>query len=131
VKFLFDANMPVALANALRELGKPVTHTDTIRSLGIGALDEQIVQYAADNGYQVITRDTAMRGDPWFQPAVKRLGAGIFFIRTGKSNGKEARMWDIAKQVVKAWDSVERYAASNAVPFIALIKSNGTVSNFR
>jgi hypothetical protein len=129
VTFLFDANMPKVLASVLRDLGKSVSHTDDIKELGRGALDPRVIEYAADHNQIVVSRDLAMAKEPWFAPDVKRLGAGVFFIRTGK-HGKELRLWPMAQLVFKGWDAMERFAEKNPPPFVALVKPNGTVVTY-
>ena len=45
--FLFDNNLPAPLAEALRLLGRGVTHVREIRELGQAAPDDLILDYAA------------------------------------------------------------------------------------
>ena len=127
--FLFDANMPKILASVLRDLGKSVSHTDDIKELGRGALDPRVIQYAADHNQIVVSRDLAMAKEPWFAPDVRRLGAGVIFVRTG-THGKEMRLWPMAQLLVKGWDSIEQFARTNPLPFVALMKKNGNVVKY-
>lgn len=130
MRFLFDENMPKDLALALGNLSKVVFHTRDIPELGKRALDEQVIAYAADHSLLVCTRDCAMAKEPWFRAEVKRLGAGVFFVRTARIAGKEMRLWPLAQLVVRGWDHMEQFATINKTPFVALMKSNGHVSTY-
>jgi predicted nuclease of predicted toxin-antitoxin system len=129
VIFLFDANMPVVLARALNDFGKEVLHVQDIRELGRRAPDPLILQYAGERGMVVVSKDLAMAGEPWFQPELRRLGAGIVFIRSG-SKREQKQLWGLAQQVVRGWDGVEAYAARTARPFTAILKSRGGVARY-
>lgn len=123
--FLFDNNLAPALANALRLLGKSVAHVREIQELGGAAPDDLILDHAAQWGYVLITTDRAMRRTPHFQALVRTRQIGVVFLNTG--GARQIGAWGIAKLVVKAWDDIERYAASHAKPFMALVQKNGRV----
>ena len=60
MSFLFDNNLPPPLAEALRQLSKPVTHVREIGELGPAAPDDLILDYAASWNHVVVTRDRAI-----------------------------------------------------------------------
>jgi len=130
VRFLFDENMPKVLASVLGNLGKSVSHTRDVDELGLRTLDERVIAHAADHNQFVVSRDFAMAEEPWFRAEVKRLGAGVFFIRASRKSGKEMRLWPLAQLLVKGWDQIEYYAEHNKPPFVALMKSSGHVSTY-
>lgn len=104
MRFLFDNGMPQPLAQALRILGKPVVHVRDVSELGPKAPDPLILEYSGSNGY--------------------------FLLRAAAVKGVEPHGWELCKIMVKAWDDVERFAADNKTPFLALIKWNGRVSTY-
>ena len=55
IKFLLDANMPNSSTEIVKKSGWNAVN---VRSIGMGkAEDEEIVKYAFDNNYVIITRD--------------------------------------------------------------------------
>jgi len=128
VTFLFDNNVSRALAQALRILGKSVNHIADIQELGHGADDRAILEYAGPRSEFVVTRDFAQRKVPQFKADVIQLKAGVFMLYTGSA--RQLRAWEIAKMVVRAWDNMELFARTNSVPFVVLIRQNGTVVTY-
>ena len=129
MKFLFDANMPPSLAEALRLLGKEVLHVGDIEGLGRGAPDQLIVNFAGENGYYVVSRDFKMAKEPWFFPDVKRLGAGVFFVADGtKKSGLS--LWGLSKLIMKSLDEMVAHAQVHKPPFVAQVKPNGRVVKY-
>ena len=125
MNFLFDNNLPAPLAEALRLLSKRVTHVRDLSELGPGATDDLILDYSVRWDYVVITRDTAMRGQPHFQALLKAKKVAVVFVRTGAA--RQMNAWQIAQLIVKAWDEIERFATAHPRPFIALVQQNGRV----
>lgn len=125
MNFLFDNNLSPALAEALRLLGKSVSHVREISGLGAAAPDDLILDYAVQWDYFVVTRDRAMRTTPHFQALIRTRPLGVFFLKTGLA--RQLGAWEIAKLVVKAWDEIERHAETHSRPFMALVQPNGRV----
>jgi hypothetical protein len=131
VKFLFDNNLPQPVAGALRLLGKSVVHVRDITSLGQKPPDDLIMQYAAQVGYHVVTRDFRQLEADWFRPTLRRLEVGYFFVRaTRHRKGLELEAWPLARMIVRAWDEIERFASEHTPPFIAIVKPGGGVSSY-
>ena len=128
MNWLFDNNLSPDIAQALRVVGKNVAHVKDIQELGGGALDQQIIQYAAPRDICVVTVDHAMRRASWFVHDVRTLKAGVFLVNIGKA--RQLRAWPIVKLMFKAWDNMEEFRGKNAFPFVALVKHNGTVVKF-
>jgi len=129
VTFLFDNNMPRALAQALRILGKGVTHVAEIQQLGHGAQDRLILEYAGPQADLVVTRDIGMRKMPRFRADLIRLRVGVFMFRMGRA--RQPLAWEIARIVINAWDNMEAFAHTNHVPFVALVQRNGRVVMYK
>ena len=125
MNFLFDNNLPAPLAEALRMLSKRVAHVRDLTELGPGATDDLILDYSVRWDYVVVTRDTTMRRAPHFQALLRAKKVAVVFVRTGAARQMDA--WQIAKLIVKAWDDIERFAATHSRPFIALVQRNGRV----
>lgn len=127
MSFLFDNNLPPALAEALRKLGKSVTHVAEIGDLGPAAPDDLILEHAVRWEHVLVTRDRAMRKTPHFRALLGTRNLGVFFLRAG-TGARAMTGWEIAKLVVKAWDDMERFAASSPRPFLSLVQANGRVT---
>lgn len=125
MNFLFDNNLAPALAQALRLLGKPVSHVRDFQELGGAAPDSLILEHAANWDYVLVTRDSAMRRTPHFQALIKTRQLGVVFVQTG--GARQLGAWEIAKLVVKAWDDIEQLARQHARPFTTLVQKNGRV----
>lgn len=125
MNFLFDNNLAPALAQALRTLGKPVSHVREIAELGAAAPDDLILDHAVQWSHVVITRDRAMRRTPHFKALIRSRRLGVVFVKTGEA--RQLTAWEIAKLVVRAWDDIERFASLNSPPFIALVQRNARV----
>ena len=102
MRFLFDNNMPQPLAEALRILSQPVVHVREIRGLGHRAPDDLIMQYAAEHGYTVVTRDLDQMGREWLKPTLITLKAAYVFARSSRQKDVELRAWQFSKLVIKA-----------------------------
>lgn len=122
--------MPPPLAAALRILSKSVVHVRDIPELGPKAPDPLIMQYSAENGYLVISRDLAQADEPWFKPTLLQKRAGYFLVRASRRRGVEMQGWELSKLVIKAWDDIERYAEQRQVPLLALVKPSGRVTSY-
>lgn len=125
MNFLFDNNLAPALAQALRLLGKPVSHVRDFQELGGAAPDSLILEYAANWDYVLVTRDSAMRRTPHFQALIRTRQLGVVFVQTG--GARQLGAWEIAKLMVKSWDDVERHSSQHSRPFMALVQKNGRV----
>lgn len=125
MNFLFDNNLPAPLADALRLLNKPVAHVRGISELGAAAPDDLILDYAVAWDYTVVTRDRAMRKSPHFQALLRARKIGVVFVKTG--NARQLNAWQIAQLIIRAWDDIEQFAASNVRPFLGLVQSNARV----
>ena len=98
MNFLFDNNLPVPLADALRLLNKPVVHVRGISELGAAAPDDLILDHAGAWNYTLVTRDRAMRKSPHFQALLRARKLGVIFVNTG--NARQLNAWQIAQLIV-------------------------------
>jgi hypothetical protein len=111
-------------------LGKPVAHVREVPELGPKAPDQLIMQYSAENGFLVVSRDLQQSDEPWFKPTLLSVRAGYFLVRASKRRGVEPQAWELCKLIVKAWEDMERYAGQRDVPFLALVKARGSVVSY-
>ena len=73
MKFLLDANVPRSCAESIRRAG----HTAAdIRDIMPAARDEEVLRYAKENEFLVITRDLGF-GNPLLHPAGSHSGVVI------------------------------------------------------
>jgi predicted nuclease of predicted toxin-antitoxin system len=86
MKILLDANISWKLVNTLKPIFGECTHVDLI-GLNVPADDVDIWNYALDNGYTIITKDS----DFVNLLEINRLPAKIVLIRTG-NNSSQALM---------------------------------------
>jgi hypothetical protein len=87
--FLFDANFPVQLGRALKELGRApheFRHVDLEPSLGRGATDEAVIEAAGSEGWFLVSLDKGIVKNPAKRSLLFEKGVGAFSF-TGSAIG--------------------------------------------
>jgi uncharacterized protein with PIN domain len=112
VRFLFDANLPAGLAEALRVLGEPAEHVSEI--FAPATPDETWIRYAGERGWCVISRDVNIARNHHERAALQEAEVGAFFLLPGK---RSPRLCQIIQTVVKHWPELKRVAAAERRPF--------------
>jgi|SRR5215213_783735 len=112
VGFLFDANLPAGLAEALRVLGEPARHVSEI--FAPATPDETWIRHAGERGWCVISRDVNITRRSYERAALHESKVGAFFLLPGK---RSPRLCQIIQTVIKHWPELKRLAAHERRPF--------------
>lgn len=123
MNFLFDENLPAALARALRELGEPVRHVIDIDELGKGATDAEIIPFAAAWDYRLVSRDKAMLKPGQLKTVIHAEGIGMYLFRLGKA--RQPAKWELIRYVIKHWPAITEHAAQTEPPYVMQIRRTG------
>jgi hypothetical protein len=112
VRFLFDANTPPGLVDALEALGEPAEHV--ARIFAPATPDETWIRHAGERGWCIITRDVNITRRVHEAAALREAGVGAFFLLPGK---RSPRLCQIVQAVIKQWPEIKRVARSERGPF--------------
>jgi len=118
VKFLLDENLSGKVAKALHDLGEDVHHVTEF--LDEGAKDEEVLKYAGNHHYFIITRDERIRYKPNEKAAIREHGVGVFLLA-----GKKKTALELARQLIWNWPKIVECAQKTRKPFIRRIRSRG------
>ena len=129
--YIFDANLPYRLAEALRILEQGdraskvsgIDHADTL--LGQGATDEAIILEAGTKHSIIFSQDDDFKRIKSNAKLLKELGVGFVMYKPPK---RGARYWEIVKAFVNAWPQLKEKLESKKPPFILQLNSKGEIS---
>ena len=125
VRFMFDANLPPGLAEALRVLGEPAEHVNEI--FAPATPDETWIRHAGERGMCVISRDVNITRRPHELRALREYDVGAFFLLPGK---RSPQLCKIIQTVIRYWPDLKCVAATEDRPFQYQIGERG-VSRMR
>jgi hypothetical protein len=128
VNFLFDENLPAALARALHELGEPVRHVVDVDDLGKGSTDAEIIPYAARWDYRLVSRDKSMAKPSQLKALIHAEGVGLYLFRLGRA--RQPPRWDLIQNVIRHWPSIVEHARATEPPYGVQIRRSGGVKPF-
>jgi hypothetical protein len=117
--FLFDENMPQRLANALRGLGERCFHVYDPEIALRGAPDEIVLRHAGERRWLVVGRDHGILQRPHERAVLSELGMGAFFL----NQTLDKSLCSITQAVVRNWPQMKRLGASQARPFLYLVRA--------
>lgn len=123
VGFLFDENTPERLVRSLRELGQPAYHVYDVDLKQ--APDPDVLQYAGERGWRVVTADQAILRRPHERAILKEFSLGAFFL-----NDTITGTCKIARTLYRHWPEMKRLAATEPEPFLFLLRET-TISRIR
>jgi hypothetical protein len=123
VNFLFDENLPAKLARALRELGEPVRHVVDIAELGKGATDDEIIPFAAEWDYRLVSRDKAMIKPSQLKAVIHASGVGMYLFRLGRA--RQPSKWELVQYVIRHWPTITEHASRTEPPYVMQIRRAG------
>lgn len=116
--FLFDENLPPAVAIALRDLGQPVT---SVQIMGLcGTKDEALLPIVAAEQACLVTGDPAMLRNEGRVAQFRVLGVSAFILRDGMVPGIEK-----ARIVFRCWPEMLRRASLPGPAFFADLHATG------
>ena len=120
MKFLIDENLSVKIARSLRDIDQDVFHVTEV--LSQGAPDTEVLEFAGDNDYLLITKDNRIRYKPNEKAALRKHKVGIFLL-----GGKNVSFLETYQQLIRNWDKILECAASTKGPFVRRIRPRGRV----
>lgn len=123
--YLFDENLPVPAARALRELGEAVTHAqfEGLR----GARDTDLAAHLGARRWILVTADMRIRKRVQERAALLSAGIGVF-VFSGKAR-RTGMEW--LELIVRRWPDIQRYAASNTPPYLVQVPDRGAIKRLR
>ena len=105
MKFLIDNQLPQALADFLSERGAECQH---VRALGLeGASDREIWDWAADQGYAVVSKDED------FLELAARSPVTVFFVWVRLGNCRTPALLNVFERIRSRIE--ERFRAGDSV----------------
>ena len=123
--FLFDENLPVPAAQALKAVGEPVTHAqfEGLR----GAKDVELAEHLRANGWIFVTADNQIRKRVQERAAFHAAGVAVLvFSGKAKRTGHE---W--LSLIFRRWEDIKRYAKANSAPYLVQVPDRGTIQRLR
>ncbi|MFN6380187.1 MAG: DUF5615 family PIN-like protein [Flavobacteriales bacterium] len=119
--FIFDANLPPKLAEALFILDKGdkgskvqgIEHADIL--LKTGATDEEIIREASKRNSIIISQDDDFKRIKSNAKLLKEMGVGFIMFKPPK---RGARYWEMVEAFVKGWPNIKAKLDSKTPPFI-------------
>lgn len=124
MKYFFDNNISIRIANAINELegrdGNTVTHLRTKFSQSATDI-EWMKKLGQEGSWVVITSDRNIIKNPLERRAWLESGLTVFFL---KENFKNHPFWDQAWQLIRRWEGIRKEAEKN--PSSALFVFNLT-----
>lgn len=126
VSFLFDANLPPALPEALRVLGEPAEHVSEI--FAPATPDETWIRYAGERNWCIVSRDMNITRKPHERAALHEFSVGAFFLLPGR---RPPRLCQVIQTVIRHWPELKRVASTECRPFQFEIRERGGVSRLR
>jgi hypothetical protein len=112
VTFLFDANLPPGLAEALRVLGESASHVSEI--FAPGTPDETWIRHAGERNWCIISRDVNITRRHHELAALRHFSVGAFFLLPGK---RSPRLCQIIQTIIRHWPELKRIARAEERPF--------------
>lgn len=117
--FLFDANFPVQLGRALKELSRApheFRHVDLEPTLGRGAKDEAVIEAAGSEGWFLVSLDKGIVKNPAKRALLFEKGVGAFSF-TGSAIGTWS-YYQIVSFVMSIAEEMFELAERTPRPFI-------------
>jgi predicted nuclease of predicted toxin-antitoxin system len=118
MKFLIDENLSVKIARSLRDIDQDVQHVTEV--LSEGAPDTEVLEFAGDNDYFLITKDNRIRYKPNEKAALRKHKVGVFLL-----GGKNVNFFETYQQLIRNWDKVLECARTTQRPFVRRIRPRG------
>ncbi len=123
--FLFDENLPVPAAQALKAVGEPVTH---VQSEGLrGTKDVDLAEHLRANNWVLVTADSKIRKRAQERAAFIAAGVAVF-VFSGKAK-RTGRDW--LALIFHRWDDIKRYAENNTAPYLVQVPDRGAIQRLR
>ncbi len=127
--FFWDRNIPKAIPEALRVLRAPfeneihAEHFPQFEQLPENG-DDSWLSVLGDNDWFLLTRDHQLHRKPLEAAAIGQHGIGCFYIW-----GRNAKAWDIARCLIKAFPAIIEAANSTPRPFIYRVDRYGNLES--
>ena len=119
LKFFFDNNLSVQMADGMKAFGENVTHLQ--HHFSDNAKDVEWLPWIGENEYFLVSRDDAIRRHPAELASLKNAKVGAFFL-----GGKNRNRCEIIRQLVRNWPQIKQYADKTDRPFAFRVPPSGT-----
>lgn len=123
--FLFDENLPVPAARALKDVGEPVTHVQLENMRGMK--DVELAKQLQEHHWLFVTADNRIAKRVQERAALASAGAGVF-VFSGKAK-RTARDW--LELIFRRWEDIKRYADSNTPPYLVQVPDRGAIKRLK
>lgn len=114
--FLFDENLSQNIVRAFSAIGEPVTHVRDIPHLGSGSSDSEILDFAEEHGYRLVTQDQSIHEEPHRQIAMLENDVGVYVLYFSTQNNPN--FWEIWEFLVRRWQEVRDHAQTTSPPYM-------------
>ncbi|OGL46721.1 MAG: hypothetical protein A2161_01225 [Candidatus Schekmanbacteria bacterium RBG_13_48_7] len=121
LKFFMDNNLSPRLARGMTNFRQNIMHLRD--RFPQNADDEDWLEFAGQNSFFVLTRNTEILKTPAQLDALVKFNVGTFFMGGGNLN-----ICDTIKQLIRNWQKIKEYAANTNRPFAFRVPASG--SNF-
>lgn len=113
---VLDEQIAPKVATSLAALDYAVEHVTTIRGLGMGASDQDVLKFCSADGRSLITVDYKMYTKPQQRALIQDYKVGVFFIRSGSKTVLLPP--DIVKLILINWDAIDDTVRNTKRPFM-------------
>jgi hypothetical protein len=110
-----DENMPHIMAEGFNHLKDPIEVRSIKKEFGEGALDEEWIPQAGNQGACIITQDYNINRIRHQRALCEEYGLGMFYFRPPSKGGFS--YWDMLELLVKHWPEIIKVASKNKRPF--------------
>lgn len=125
MRFLFDENLPLPAARALRDVGEAVSHVQLEDLRGLQ--DIALAALLRDGGWVFVTADTKIAKRVQERAALISAGVGAF-VFSGKAQRTGAEWLAL---IFRRWSDIKRYAVSHGPPYLVQVPDRGALRQLR
>lgn len=118
MKFLVDENLSIKMAKSLRDIDQDVFQVT--EQLKAGSPDVEVLEYAGNNDFFLITKDNRIRYKPNEKAAIRQYKVGVFLL-----GGKNISFLETYQQLIRNWDRILECAETTNRPFIRRVRPKG------
>jgi hypothetical protein len=119
MKCFFDENLGKQLTLGLRGFGEDAIHLT--EKFSPGTPDDVWLPFVGIQSYILFTVDKRIRRRPLQKQLLKDYKVGSIFLM-----GKSMSRWNYIRQVVRAWEKIEKIAEREPRPFAFQVNRHGT-----
>lgn len=131
MRFLFDANCPVHLANGIKHLEKgnhkskhqaEIFYIEDFVDKTKSPTDEEIIELAGKEKAIIVTQDEDFKRIKHYHQLYKQHSVGVIFY---KSPSGGMTYWEVVKTFIKSWEEMKDNLSKFTPPFVCEIHKTG------